>query len=84
MYKMYETELAGRKLTIETGKVAELTNGNVIVRYGDTVVMVNVTAAKEPKEGIDFFPLSVDYEEKTICSWKNTRKLYKKRRKTSR
>ena len=64
MYKMYETELAGRKLTIETGKVAELTNGNVIVRYGDTVVMVNVTAAKEPKEGIDFFPLSVDYEEK--------------------
>ena len=63
MYKMYETELAGRKLTIETGKVAELTNGNVIVRYGDTVVMVNVTAAKEPKEGIDFFPLSVDYEE---------------------
>jgi polyribonucleotide nucleotidyltransferase len=61
---MYETELAGRKLTIETGKVAELTNGNVIVRYGDTVVMVNVTAAKEPKEGIDFFPLSVDYEEK--------------------
>ena len=64
MYKMYETELAGRKLTIETGKVAELTNGNVIVRYGDTVVMVNVTAAKEPKEEIDFFPLSVDYEEK--------------------
>ena len=64
MFRTYETELAGRKLTIETGKVAELTNGNVIVRYGDTVVMVNVTAAKEPKEGIDFFPLSVDYEEK--------------------
>lgn len=64
MFKIYETELAGRKLTIETGKVAELANGSVIVRYGDTVVMVNVTAAKEPKEGIDFFPLSVDYEEK--------------------
>ncbi len=64
MFKTYETELAGRKLTIETGKIAELANGSVMVRYGETVVMVNVTAAKEPKEGIDFFPLSVDYEEK--------------------
>ena len=64
MFKIYETELAGRKLSIETGKMAALSNGSVLVRYGDTVVMVNVTASKEPKEGIDFFPLSVDYEEK--------------------
>lgn len=64
MFKIYETELAGRKLSIETGKMAGLSNGSVLVRYGDTVVMVNVTASKEPKEGIDFFPLSVDYEEK--------------------
>lgn len=64
MFKVYETELAGRKLSIETGKMARLANGSVLVRYGDTVVMVNVTASKEPKEGIDFFPLSVDYEEK--------------------
>ena len=64
MFKVYETELAGRKLSIETGKICGLANGSVMVRYGDTVVMVNVTAAKEPKEGIDFFPLSVDYEEK--------------------
>ena len=64
MFKKYETELAGRKLSIETGKIAGLANGSVMVRYGDTVVMVNVTAAKEPKDGIDFFPLSVDYEEK--------------------
>lgn len=64
MFKTYETQLAGRTLSIETGKIAELANGNVVVRYGETVVMVNVTAAKEPKEGIDFFPLSVDYEEK--------------------
>ncbi len=64
MLKKYETQLAGRTLSIETGKIAELANGNVVVRYGETVVMVNVTAAKEPKEGIDFFPLSVDYEEK--------------------
>lgn len=64
MSKTYEMELAGRKLTIETGRLAELANGNVLVRYGDTVVMVNVTASKEPRDGIDFFPLSVDYEEK--------------------
>ena len=64
MFKVYETELAGRKLVIETGKFAGLANGSVTVRYGDTVVMVNVTASKEPKDGVDFFPLSVDYEEK--------------------
>ncbi len=64
MFKQFETELAGRKLIIENGKIAELANGSVMVRYGDTVVMVNVTASPEPREGIDFFPLSVDYEEK--------------------
>ena len=64
MFKVYETELAGRKLSIESGKIAELANGSVVVRYGETVVMVNVTAAKEAAEGVDFFPLSVDYEEK--------------------
>lgn len=62
--KMYSMELAGRTLTIETGKYCGLANGSVTVRYGDTVVLVNVTASKEPKEGIDFFPLSVDYEER--------------------
>ena len=64
MYRKFETELAGRKLTVETGRVAELANGDAIIHYGDTVVMVNVTASKEPREGIDFFPLSVEYEEK--------------------
>ena len=64
MYKVYETELAGRKLSLETGKLAGLANGSVLVRYGDTVVLVDVTASKEPRDGIDFFPLSVDYEEK--------------------
>ncbi|MDK2990966.1 MAG: polyribonucleotide nucleotidyltransferase [Clostridiales bacterium] len=57
-------ELAGRKLTIETGKLAEQANGAVLVRCGDTTVFVAVTASKEPREGIDFFPLSVDFEEK--------------------
>ena len=64
MFKTYETELAGRKLVLETGKMAGLANGSVLVRYGDTCVIVNVTASKEPREGIDFFPLSVDFEEK--------------------
>ena len=64
MLKVYETELAGRKISFETGKMAGLANGSVLVRYGDTVVLVNVVASKEPKEGIDFFPLSVDFEEK--------------------
>ena len=64
MLKKFETTLAGRPLVIETGKMAMLTNGHCVVRYGDTVVMVNVTAARSPREGVDFFPLSVDYEEK--------------------
>ena len=64
MFKTYETELAGRKLVVETGKMAGLANGSVLVRYGDTCVLVNVTASKEPRDGIDFFPLSVDFEEK--------------------
>ena len=62
--KKYSMELAGRELLVETGKYCGLANGTVTVRYGDTVVLVNVTASKEPKEGIDFFPLSVDYEER--------------------
>ncbi len=70
MFKTFETELAGRKFIIESGKTSELANGSVWVRYGETVVMVNVTASKEPKEGIDFFPLSVDYEEKLYAAGK--------------
>ncbi len=70
MFRVFETEVAGRKLTIESGRTSELANASVWVRYGETVVMVNVTASKEPKEGIDFFPLSVDYEEKLYAAGK--------------
>ncbi len=63
-FKTYETEVAGRKLVIENGKMAGLANGAVMVRYGDTAVMVAATASAKPREGIDFFPLSIDYEEK--------------------
>lgn len=64
MSKIYETEVAGRPLSLEFGKVAGLANGSVIVRYGDTVVISCATASDKPRDGIDFFPLSIDYEEK--------------------
>lgn len=63
-FKVWETELAGRKLSIETGKMAGLANAAVMVRYGETNVLCTVTASAKPREGVDFFPLSVDYEEK--------------------
>ena len=64
MFKSYSMDLAGRTLTVETGKMAGLANASVLVKYGETTVLVNVTASKEPKEGIDFFPLSVEYNER--------------------
>ncbi len=64
MSKIYKMDLAGRELSVEIGKVAELANGECIVRYGDTVVLVTATASEKPRAGIDFFPLSIDYEEK--------------------
>ncbi len=63
-YKVFKTMFAGRELTVETGKTCELSNGSCWVRYGETVVMANVTASVKPREGVDFFPLSVDYEER--------------------
>ena len=62
--KVYKMELAGRELTIETGRIAKQANGAVLVRYGDTVMLSTATASAEPREGIDFFPLTVDYEER--------------------
>ena len=64
MYKTFKMNLAGRDLVIETGKYAQLANGSVLVRYGDTVVLSTATASAEPREGVDFFPLSVDYDER--------------------
>ncbi|WP_317368376.1 polyribonucleotide nucleotidyltransferase [uncultured Tyzzerella sp.] len=64
MYNTYSTTLAGRELSVEIGRVAELANGAAIVRYGETVVLLAVTASEKPRDGIDFFPLSIDYEEK--------------------
>ena len=63
-YHKYEMELAGRPLTLEVGKLAELANAAVMVGYGDTRVLCCATASARPRDGIDFFPLSVDFEEK--------------------
>lgn len=63
-YRKFETTYAGRPLVVETGKTCQLSNGSCWVRYGETVVMANVTASAKPRDGIDFFPLSVDYEER--------------------
>ncbi|MDR0903312.1 MAG: polyribonucleotide nucleotidyltransferase [Ruminococcus sp.] len=62
--RTFKTTFAGRELTVETGKTCELSNGSCWVRYGDTVVMGNVTMSAKPRDGIDFFPLSVDFEER--------------------
>ncbi|MBE5767070.1 MAG: polyribonucleotide nucleotidyltransferase [Clostridiales bacterium] len=64
MFKQYEMELGGRKLVLEFGKYAEQANGSTFIRYGDTVLLVTATAADKAREGMDFFPLSVDFEEK--------------------
>ena len=63
-YRTFETTYAGRPIVVETGKACGLSNGSCWVRYGETVVMANVTASAKPREGVDFFPLSVDYEER--------------------
>src|SRR5579884_3147169 len=67
-YRKFEAELAGRQLTVETGHIAEQANGAVVVRVGDTMLLVTAVASKAPREGIDFFPLTCDYEEKLYAA----------------
>ena len=64
MYKKFEMELAGRTLRVDVGRVGKQANGAVLMHYGDTVVLSTATASDKPREGIDFFPLSVEYNEK--------------------
>lgn len=66
MYKSFSMELAGRTLTVDINRVAKQANGAAFMHYGDTVVLSTATASKQPREGIDFFPLSVEYEENCI------------------
>lgn len=64
MYKTFSMDLAGRPLTAQIGRVAELANGAVLLSYGDTTLLITATASEKPRQGIDFFPLSIDYEER--------------------
>ena len=67
-YKVYETMLAGRPFKAEMGKMCGLSNASAMIRYGETVVMCNVTMSPKPREGVDFFPLNVEYEEKLYAA----------------
>ncbi len=69
-FKVFETTFAGEKIQFETGKMCGLSNASCLVRYGETTVLVNVTASQKPRDGIDFFPLSVDFEEKLYAAGK--------------
>src|SRR5690554_240307 len=64
MEKIFQTELAGRPFIVETGRIAQFANGSCLIRYGETVILSTITASPEPRQGVDYFPLSVDYEEK--------------------
>ena len=64
MYKSFSMELAGRTLTVDVGRVAKQANGAAFMHYGDTVVLSTATASEKPRDGIDFFPLSVEYERR--------------------
>lgn len=70
MVKVFKTEIGGRTLEVEVGKLAQLSDGSCLLKYGKTAVLVNACASKTPKEGIDFFPLSVDYEERMYAAGK--------------
>ena len=67
-YRKYETTFAGRPFIVETGKMCGLSNGSAMIRYGETCVLCNVTMSEKPRDGIDFFPLSVEFEEKLYAA----------------
>ncbi len=71
-----ELDWGGRKLILETGKVARQADGAVVATYGETTVLATVVAAKAPREGVDFLPLTVDYQEKYLCSRPHSRRLF--------
>ena len=81
MNQIHETNIAGRPFKVEFGKVGMLSDAAIFMSYGDTVILTNVNASEQPREGIDFFPLSVEYEVKIIFSRKNSRWIFKERRK---
>lgn len=67
-HRAFEMEFAGRKLTVDVGRLAKQANGSAVVRYGDTMILATATSSSEPREGVDFFPLTVDYEERQYAA----------------
>ena len=65
-YRKFETTFAGRPFVVETGKLCGLANGSAMIRYGETCVLCNVTMSEKPREGVDFFPLSVELDRKSV------------------
>jgi polyribonucleotide nucleotidyltransferase len=78
--KTVDIEVRDRKLTLETGKIAKQADGAVVARYGDTVVLATAVSDKTPKEGLDFFPLTVDYQEKAYSVGKIPGGFFKKKK----
>ena len=80
MYKTFSMELAGRTLSVDVGRVAAQANGAAFMHYGETTVLSTATASEKPREGIDFFPLSVEFAREALCSRQNPRRLQQERR----
>src|SRR5262249_22509605 len=78
MYQKVEADFHGRRLSIETGRVAKQAGGAVLVQFDETVVLVTATASRMTREGIDFFPLTCDYVEKTFAAGGNTRGVFQR------
>lgn len=79
MYKSFSMDLAGRTLTVDVDRVAKQANGAAFMHYGDTVVLSTATASEKPRDGVDFFPLSVEYEEKLYAVGKIPADLIRER-----
>ena len=73
-FKVYETMLAGRPFKVEMGKMCGLSNASALIRYGETCVLCNVVMSPKPREGVDFFPLNVEYEEKLYAAGRRSRR----------
>ena len=84
MIKKVEKEIGGKVLSIEVGKLARQADGAVVVRYGDTMVLVTAVSSKEARENMDFFPLTVDYRENTYAAGRFPGGIHKKGRKADR
>ena len=76
MKHVVDIELAGRRLTLETGRIAKQADGAIWATYGDTIVLATAVASQTAKPGVDFLPLTVDYQEKNLCGGQDSRRIF--------